>query len=39
MLIAQLKNHCGDKVNFNEKIRHIEDRYWAEEIIKKIKII
>ena len=23
------------EVNINEKIQHIEDRYWAEEIIKK----
>ena len=37
---SAIKKTLWNKVNFNEKIQHIEDRYWAEEIIKrKLKII
>ena len=32
---SAIKKSLWNKVNFNEKIQHIEDRYWAEEIIKK----
>lgn len=37
---SAIKKSLWSKVNFNEKIQHIEDRYWAEEMIKnKLKII